>query len=331
MAKLAYKNLAYGLSYSRMQDLDMCPRYYQIANIIGYSGDTAQESVDFAYGHAVAEGIQYLILNPTDLNTAIFRAFVAWNIPFYLENSKTKKSVWMALEVVRRFHKMLSAEYSNVFKNFELAYFEKDGKLLPAIELTFSVQLPKGYIYEGHIDLVLKEKGTNSYVVLELKTTSFTNLSPAMYQNSIQALGYAIVLDQIAQETKQVSSYSVFYWVCKSSKFEFESFVFPKSFQERINFLNQLLVKIEVLELYKELDFYPSHGQSCFNFFRECKYLSSCKMSDETLKKLATNPNAEHSFAQAEEPDFVFTFEQIRETQLELMKRQVIPTVAAKA
>jgi hypothetical protein len=330
MSKLSYANLSpKATSYSRLQEFDECPRKWYIKNALGYSGDVVTTHTNFAYGHAVATGIQHLIEKPEEFGIAIVKAMMQWNLPFWQEDTKKKKSIWFVIEVVRRFHTLINSQYANPFKNFELAWFEKDGKQIPAVELTFLVHLPKGYSYEGHIDLVLREKGTHNYVVLELKTTSFTNLSPAIYQNSIQALGYAIVLDQIAKDTRQVSAYSVFYWVVKSSALEFQPFVFPKNFSKRIGFINHLLAKIEIMELYRELGYYPMHGQSCYSFFSDCELLNTCEMSDETLKLMA-GKKEDHQFEEAQTPpDFIFHWEALVHTQTQLAGQKVIPAVQA--
>jgi len=80
--------------------------------------------------------------------------------------------------------------------NYELVYV--DGK--PAVELGFRVFCLNEFKVRGFIDLVLRDKRDGKLLVFELKTTRFTNVHPAMYKNSGQALGYSLILDYVSQK-----------------------------------------------------------------------------------------------------------------------------------
>jgi hypothetical protein len=173
--------------------------------------------------------------------------------------------------------------------------------------------------------LILKEKGTNKYVILENKTTSFTNLSEASYKNSIQALGYSIILDSITHGSDARSVYYVLYCIYKSSKQEYEWMMFPKSRVQRVEFINDLIIDITKLEMYKEHGIYPRHGENCYNFFRECDYIEMChtpiEIIAENYKKKDTS-----AYGVIQEYDFEYTLEEIKQHQLQAIEDTIVAT-----
>lgn len=309
-----------GLSYSKLQLAQLCPRKFQLEEVEGFG--VREENIDFAFGHAVGAGVQALIENPNDLNRAMLTAIAHWNVDFWDEDSRKKKSLFYAVEAIRKFSALIHFQ-KTVLNNYEIAYFANaEGKLVPAIELTFQIQCHEGYIYEGHIDLVLKEKSGDKYLILELKTSGFNNLHEAMYKNSFQALGYSVVLDSIAKDMGVASSYHVLYLIYKSGAQGYEWMLFPKSRSERIEFINDIILDIEILEIYRELGHYPKRGQACFNFFRPCAYLDHCGMHIETLRKLLGNKDTPSQYEELHKPDFVYTLDEIKAHQTE----SIIPT-----
>ena len=202
------------------------------------------------------------------------------------------------------------------------------GELLPAIELTFCIKCEDGYTYEGHIDLVLKERNANKFIVLELKTTGFANLNEAMYKNSDQALGYSIVLDSISNILGATNSYYVLYLIYKAGRLEFETMLFPKNRVQRAKFINSLILDIEILEMYRTTNIYPMHGQSCYDFFDVCDYFGTCEYDDEVLLKLLGNKseNFSETFSEIKEFDFVFDFDEIKQHQISAIEAAMIPT-----
>ncbi len=309
-----------GLSYSRRQTLNSCPRKFQLENIynLGLRDDS---NVDFAFGHAVGAGVQHLLWQPHDLHGAVIRCAAAWDIDILIDNIKANKSLAHAVRAVKIFHQMVSS-VGGFLRDYEIAIF--NGK--PAIELTFCIHLHDGFLYEGHIDVILFNPKTNHYLVVELKTTKFNNIHESMYKNSSQALGYSIVLDSIAADHGAQNSYYVMYLVYKTGAMLFEQFLFPKSRYQRAKFLNDLLLDCERLDLYALANHYPQQGEACFNFFRPCQFLDTCNLSDESLlnltKELAGSDDT--PFSKMTSFDFEYTIEDIKQQQLQIIKDEVI-------
>lgn len=313
-----------GTSYSRLLTAHLCPRKFQLENIFNL-GSKANKP-DFAFGHAVAAGVQSLVDDPTNINRALVATMAGWDLPIYEELLKSKKSLWYAVRAVEKFYAMVKNPKTSILRKYEIAVFkDKTGNDIPAIEITFNIKCHDGYNYEGHIDLILKERGVDNYLILELKTTKFNNLSPAMFQNSSQALGYSVVLDSIVQEIGAKNSYYVMYLVYKSTQIEYETMLFPKNRVKRAHFINGLILDIEKLRMYKENNLYPQHGENCFNFFEDCAFLDTCGLSDETLQKMSPKHGEEGStFAKLKHYDFEYDLDDIRAHQLQAIAEGTI-------
>lgn len=121
-------------------------------------------------------------------------------------------------------------------------------------------------------------------MVLEVKTTS-ANLNAAIYKNSAQAIGYSIVLDHLFPS---LSAYKVLYLVYKTKSMEFEQLEFHKSYLQRALWIQELLLEKQKLQLYQEVGVYPMHGESCYDYYRECEYLNICTLSTSALAEPLT-------------------------------------------
>lgn len=264
------------LSYSSSITLHRCPRKYQLYKL-GAQGVEEEENATLAFGHAVGTGIQSTVEGKSQ-EQVVWDMFLAWDADLFVEEVKAKKSFWNAVFAIERFKAIANL---TILKDYELAYFEDaQGNPLPAVELSFRIHLPNGFTYIGYVDIVLRHKVTGEFMVLELKTTKNRNVDEAMYKNSAQALGYAIVLDVLAPHA---SDYKVMYLVYKSTDREMEPFVFNKSFTQRALWIQQLLIDIEQIERYEEIGIYPMRGETCMDYFRRCEYYGTCSLSTERL------------------------------------------------
>jgi len=262
------------LSYSSMTLLHACPRQYQLYKLsAGRKEDELDERVTFGFGHAVGSGIQWL-MEGQSLEAVIFKLFLNWKEDILYTDTRRNKSLWEAIIAIKRFEAMVRGGY---LKDYELVYVGDK----PATELSFCISLPDGFRFRGFVDAVLRHKGTGAITVLECKTTG-GNAHPAQDKNSAQALGYSVILDVIAPE---LSSYKVMYLIYQTGDRDYVQMEFGKTYLQRAKWIQDLLLDMEVIKMYEELGDYPQHGQSCFNYFKECKYMEVCTMSTKYLAK----------------------------------------------
>ena len=266
------------ISYSGACTLHSCPRRYQLEKLSGrVDNEDINSGITFSFGHAVGLGIQYVFEGRTE-NEIYLAMFLEWDMDIYDFNPKHNKSLWLAFGAIQSFIAMRNCGF---LSEWELVYV--DGK--PATELSFRVSLPDGFYYRGFVDAVLRNRDTGKIMVLECKTSSTTNLSPAMYKNSAQAIGYSVVLDNLFPD---LSSYEVLYLIYLTKNMTYEQYSFSKSYLQRALWIQELLLDIEVIKLYEQTGVYPMRGENCYDFFRECDYFQNCTLATEHLAKPLT-------------------------------------------
>jgi hypothetical protein len=226
---------------------------------------------------------------------------MSWKLDLFASDDKAKKSFWSALIALQRFNSLLEAGF---LQDYELVYY-KDS---PACELSFAIEFPNTFRLRGFVDAVLKHKFSGEVVVLEVKTTGATTFNPATYKNSAQAIGYSVVLDNIFPG---LSSYKVIYLVYQTTSQEYTPIPFVKSHLQRAQWIRELLLDIEIIELYESQSYYPMRGESCFAFFRECEFMNSCQLSTEYLAKPLTEDDIDKTDYQIK-----LTLSDLLETQL---------------
>lgn len=292
------------LSYSGLLTLHSCPRKFQLDKLQAEAeAEDLDSSVTFAFGHLVGHGIQRT-LEGIPVDTILWEMFLMWKPDIFAENIKQKKSFYHAVFAVQKFQAMYAQGYLN---EYELVQY--NGR--PACELSFRITFPKGFKFRGFVDVVLRHKVTGEVIVLELKTTSSTNLNPATYKNSAQAIGYSVVLDVLFPK---LSSYRVLYLAYTTKDHEYTELPFEKSYLQRALWIRELLLDIDTLRMYEEAAVYPMHGESCYDFYRECKYLSLCTLPTASL---TDSPDlSEEEYDTKEAFDVELTLSDLIESQL---------------
>lgn len=298
------------LSHSSRGLLHKCPRKYQLYRLASETvaleeSKEIEQQVTFAYGHAVGIGMQS-VLEGKSLEQCYIDCFLGWDADLLDENPRQMKSFWLAMFAVERFYQLRVEE--SFLADYELVYY--NGK--PAVELSFQVLLPNGFTYRGFLDGVLQHKVNKAVIVLESKTSSGKAQS-ATYKNSGQALGYSVVLDELFPE---LSSYSVLYLVYETKSFDYVELPFKKSLLQRALWLQELLIDCKTIELYDSYDTYPMHGEACYDFFRDCEYLSLCTLNTANLAKPLTATLLDKIAVDAASYQFTVDFNTLVERQL---------------
>lgn len=269
------------LSYSSSLLLHGCPRKYQLQKM--QSGYTKQQEEDwkqtltFAYGHAIGTLVQDILVAQKSRDQVIFDMMAAWPCDLFDENEKQKKSFAHAMNAAAKFYAM---QDDGFFEDYEVAIY--NGK--PAAELSFRIWFPNGSSYRGYVDLVVKNKYTGEYVIVEVKSNSGRKMAYSQYKNSAQAIGYSVVLDKIHPG---LASYTVEYLVYMTYLERWENFSFPKTMKQRALWVRDRLWEVGVInELVRDEGTYgvwPMHGEHCFSYMRECEFMGICHQPTDTL------------------------------------------------
>jgi len=325
MAKLDYYTRSIrGLSYSRRLVLHSCPHKFELAG--SYNLLSRTNSITFAFGHAVAMGMQVTIAG-SKFNDAILATWLEYdhdlNDNGTASEQSSKKSVHHAVLATELFYKKYHAGAYPYLDGWEVAEFKDPvtGKVRKAIELTYVIDIVDGFTEEGHIDLVLYNPTKNRYMVVEIKTTGGYKVDEASYKYSDQPLGYGIVLDYIAAQQGGTASFDILYLVWKSRSKELVALPFSKSIRDRARWFQEVLMDVEYISNCEQTGHFPHRGESCFSYFRPCEYFSECKSTRETLLALSEQrfkEQEEEQFAKMVDPTFKFTIEELLARQNEL-------------
>lgn len=255
-------------SFSSLSAFHTCERMFQLDRLLE-GGDKKEDYPATVLGHSFGAGIAtYLLTKDKDL--ALYKAWLAYH-PVVEDKKRTET---IALNLVTASFTALD----NILQDWEVAYF--NGK--PAVELSFRLNIDENNYYVGYIDIVLRNKFTGIYAILENKTTALNlfDLS-CMYANSGQALGYSIVLDRIAGQ--ELSDYEVQYFVGQLGSGTgyqptIHNFHFPKTLSDRLNWFISLQMDMDHLKQMLELNIFPMRGHNCLQYMRPCKHFSTCQL-----------------------------------------------------
>ena len=293
----SYRNVT---SYSMLQEMHACARKFQLIKARAAGGSGGLNNVDFAFGHSVGSGIQAYLASNGDMDAAIFNAMLAWKLPYEAQIEKKNKSLWNATLAVQKY-----AEFHSEFLEDWVVWIMPNDK--PAIEVSISIDFENGYKHYIHIDTILQHRLTGQLAVQENKTSGFKYAEEALYANSSQALSYAVVVDMLSEDT----SFEVFYVVYSTPDRSWNLLPFTKQTSLKAEWLTDVRLDHATLSTYKQLNFYPKRGESCYNFMRRCEFFGTCNLvsSLPELKELPAD-------AEAERVDYSFKLSEILARQL---------------
>jgi hypothetical protein len=300
------------LSHSGIVTLHKCPRRYELDRL---SNKPPENDFHLSFGSVVGLGVQELLTHGSK-ERAYFQMFLEWDRMLDDENGVSKKKTfWFALHAVDQFIPI----QRTLFGNMELAVL--NGR--PATEIGFSIDCGNGYYYRGFIDAVMFDRARNEIVILENKTTGNNTVNEASYKHSAQALGYSLIIDSICkqQNLEAKPSYQVRYPVYKSGAMEWEVLSFTKSHTNRALWIKNILVDINHLEEYQNDDYFPMHGEACYDFFRVCPHFGTCELSNSMLLPPIENIKLRENDEQRKSKhDFHFMLTDIINEQLQAME-----------
>lgn len=286
-------------SYSSESLFHSCARKFQLTKLSSQARERLdwRSELTFSFGHLVGDAAQKLFMG-WSLNKVLVFMLSTWKEHLYQENDRQKKGFFYAMQAVE----MLDWEIrEGSLSSYELVYYEG----VPAVELGLKIRYPNGGAYRGFVDLVLRNRDTGLYCIIDTKTNSARALNPNQYKNSGQALGYSVVLDRIEPE---YSDYTVYYLVYMTVLERWELFEFPKTKTQRAIWLRDRLwdanVRASMAENFGTHGIWPMNGNACMAWNRECQFLGACEQATEYLMA----PLAEEDMEE-DESQFTFIFD----------------------
>src|SRR5690606_30948150 len=114
------------------------------------NGAPREESEHFSFGHCFGEGVAHYLAHQ-DREAALFTAWLA----YYPQIETEKKNQAMAINALNAAFTSLDT----ILDDYEVVWFEG----VPAVELSFRLNIDGFYFFAGHIDVVLKNRWTGKY------------------------------------------------------------------------------------------------------------------------------------------------------------------------
>ena len=274
------------LSHSALDTLHTCERKFQLERLL-VSDYEKRDYPATVLGKAYGAGCQsYLAYQ--DKDRAIFDLYMAY-YPVEEDNKRTEEvAISLLLAAI--------PTMDNILLDWEVLIH--NGK--PAIELSFRLDINDTFYFVGYIDVVLRNRWNNRCAVLDVKSTSLNlhDLSP-LYQNSGQLLGYSIAIDALVGEDQ--SEYDVLYLVGQlktdtgfNPKISF--LTFPKTLQDRLNWLISISLDVEHLENMIDNNIFPLRGSNCLQYMKPCVHLGTCNLHGLDEYKKQEEDTIEYDF-----------------------------------
>lgn len=173
-------------------------------------------------------------------------------------------------------------------ENYEIANVKcPDGEIRPGVEVPFEIRFRNlqlqyhGYpiivIYTGYIDLVVWDRISGEYSVIDIKTTrNNAGDKTALYKFDEQSLPYGLVVSQIVGQTieeMEVHYLSVFVDPVEPSS---RLYTFKKKQHDLRDWAQTIEQRLQQLQWGLNKHWFPKTGRSCMNFKRPCKYFEVC-------------------------------------------------------
>lgn len=287
------------LSHSALEELLTCERKFQLNRLLERDNERTVND-NFCFGHAFEAGCVSYILHG-DKDKAIWDTFMAYPEVIYtssgeVESVEIPDSVKKTVEVAVNMVIAAFPHLDTFLEDWEVASFA--GK--PASQLSFRVNIDETFYFVGYLDLAIRNKWTGKYAVWDAKTTGLAihDLSP-VYMNSMQLIGYSIVLDKIVGE--EYTDYDVHYFVGRvgaGNGFQPQiiPFVFAKNLKDRLNFFITLGLDVERLTKMKAIGIFPQRGASCLKYNRPCYHFGTCGLHALDKEKEIEEDKTEYQF-----------------------------------
>jgi len=286
------------LSYSRRGTLHSCPRKFLLREVMEHG--IINESIHTSFGSSWGAAIAELFLTG-DIQKATMAALAHWTIDLDTVDEKSQKGFWF---LVAGLHSFYTHHYPAISSEYELAYY--NGK--PCIELFFYIRIGSLFSYQGHIDIILRNKHTGAFLVLELKTSK-NEQHEAMWANSEQTLGYSIIVNCI---DPLASQYEVRYMIFNPKQRDnFEAdygctfYSFGKSANSKAEFITDLLMDVDLVQQYIKHNLFPKRGGACYSFNRPCEFFGTCDLHIRAASEIHERAEKVYESLRVEDADLV--------------------------
>lgn len=292
------------VSHSSRGSLRSCPRKFAFRKM--YASSRRDESRATGSGKALHNAFQNYFVNRDD-NAGLLELILSYPIQ-YQESAMDANSLEGCIGTY------LKCIESDIFEEWEIAYVVKpDGEKVPAVEVPFSLNLQVDFFgtgelvtikYIGYIDLILYNRLTNQYAVVDIKTSTKDSDFATEYTFHEQCLPYGLVLQALLGLDYE-RGFEVGYWITKVHAMQpwDQMLTFMKDGTMVAEWIRGYLLDIAAIQQFWQLGFFPRNGNACYNWNRRCTFFDLCDSRDYNyLDVMIGAENEELAGSDREEP-----------------------------
>ena len=274
------------LSHSSMETFRSCPRKFEFRKMFRRPG--RDRFFDAEVGKCLHSGYQTWLATGGDRDAGIFAMMKEY--PVNMERNENAP-------------KSLEASYATLMAMFDATSMMEyqiaevqclDGQLRKAIEVPFQIHL-KGLelipgipvYYIGYIDMIGFNQLKNRYEVIDIKThrNNLNDLS-AEYKWHDQCIPYTIAVETTIG--RELDSLTVNYLSCyvDIENPVISRYPFHKDKTHLRDWARGLLIDLQQMKMFIEMEWWMRHGNSCSAWRRQCDFFSICEeRSVETIRE----------------------------------------------
>ena len=269
------------LSHSSRETLASCARKLEFRKFFRHSKRTDSEAGDI--GKCLHVGVQSY-LKTRDEKEAAASLLLSYPIKYHLKPMQAR-----SLEAC--YSTLQAAINHQDLGRYQLAFINFDGEERPAVEVPFLIHINQSLskycpneptiaiTYRGFVDAIFYDALTDSYIVLDIKTTRSNRADyTCMYKFSDQCLPYAMILERILG--KPVKRLEILYYVLYIDALEPRAlfYEFTKTEQDIQDWGRGIALDIRNLQLFYSTRWFPRRGAACSSWNRVCTHFDYCDM-----------------------------------------------------
>lgn len=271
------------LSHSSRQLFRTCERKFEFRKMI--ESNMRDDSQAASAGKALHAAYQDYLVNKNK-NSAVFTLMREYPTVFD-NNPMNDRSLEACYGTL---HALFVYADSN---RYEIVEVEFEGKLRPCIEVPFQfnvlnysisdeVNIPAVYI--GYMDIILYDRLTDQYIVVDLKTHRRTTEDmTSIYQFDDQCIPYAIALERaLGKPINQLSVQYLSAYIDIISP-TIKPYTFEKTQADIQDWAQGFASDLMLMKQFYSLEWFPRKGRSCFDFQKTCGYFDYCQSRDLSI------------------------------------------------
>jgi PD-(D/E)XK nuclease superfamily len=275
------------ISDSGLKTFQSCPKKWGFAKAIVSYNDRERGGDASEVGSAMHAAIQDFMVH-RDEDRAIL--VLAENHPIELLDSKNAATYSLEASTIT----LLEVLENSALVQYELAYFDRGGEKVPAIEIPYMIRIELDHIVlvlRAFVDVIVRTEN-NTYMAIDIKTATALSVKnfAFKYLYDWQITSYGVALNALLgiDGDLRVAVQGV---VQSDREPSHDMPIFKRSKADRDAYFFWLLDNCRRIERYWLARTFPRNPGACVAFGRECYFHAQCGANTIEAMQLLINPS----------------------------------------